>query len=885
MRLQMQLVSVTVFSRGICAKGDQCRYSHGSQGTSRTVPYKKEHCGPWIMGTCPHGSSCTFIHEPRIQGALQHAVDGSDCMFWLRGYCVKGKQCSLKHDAHKMGLMKEFLASDILSLDESSTDLPQTNTQRANALLDPNVLATTSSSYKIEHCGYWLLGTCSRGTSCTFFHEPEKKGALAHVADESDCIFWLQGKCYKGEECDLKHDVAKKGVIAKFRQEHITFSKEASSDLFQTQRANYLCDENALLASSSLYDTSSSTCWPEHCGYWLMGTCSRGTSCTFIHEPEKKGALAHVADESDCIFWLQGKCFKGEECDLKHDVAKKVVIARFRQEHKCKSNMDCVYWLGGKCIRGKLCLFRHEPVLRGSAPQSKSKIYGSKDRSCADFGLALLLSQKDDPEVFDTLLQEQNLVQKNVDTGLWEFDHEALLWKDRTILMLAARFGCYRIVDRILAAYKCSIDHQDEDDSTALMHAAWFSHTDTVTSLVRHGAKSDLTNKNQHTALDCAQNAQTSWQKSPVYSLKRNSSIFAHEILAGARYQTIDFRSRVDSLWEADWSKIIALLYQPNTDQSRGVYWKMMSCDSIEEVCRVVNYHFDAFSNENFVVAWQCLLEWTRTNIRTNTKTVLCRSFQNSGECARGKDCTFAHGLGELQAQEGEVAVSSENHETGEDQFENVLLQQTLIALEDATVNNIGNFDSKHVARIANTFAKWKYRPTPGDDLFQALTSRTDNLMQSATRTTITQILWAFAQSGKDLRSDLFEKIVRRMEEILLCDQFGIEQVINILESCAKLKRSPGDKVLNMFEEELEKIKKVSLDPWAVTAVLWAFASLQRHPRMSIVDMLLARADSISIDFSKKQIEDIGWACQELGLRIPEKLCLIASQQETQVLH
>lgn len=72
----------------------------------------------------------------------------------------------------------------------------------------------------------------------------------------------------------------------------------------------------------------------------------------------------------------------------------------------------------------------------------------------------------------------------------------------------APRLGFAEITERMVSHYKCNLEGQDKNGSTALHFAAYFGHTNVVSILLKLGANPANKNNSGKTALDSAKAAQ-----------------------------------------------------------------------------------------------------------------------------------------------------------------------------------------------------------------------------------------------------------------------------------------------------------------------------------------------------------------------------------------
>ena len=111
------------YERGECSRGDQCKFSHGTEktfggggggggggGAGAPVCYANQ------RGECTRGDSCKFSHEegggggsrPPSRGGRESGGGGGGgggvCFSFLKGECSRGDQCRFTHDKNAAAL-------------------------------------------------------------------------------------------------------------------------------------------------------------------------------------------------------------------------------------------------------------------------------------------------------------------------------------------------------------------------------------------------------------------------------------------------------------------------------------------------------------------------------------------------------------------------------------------------------------------------------------------------------------------------------------------------------------------------------------------------------------------------------------------------------------
>ncbi|KAJ0065773.1 hypothetical protein NL108_018281 [Boleophthalmus pectinirostris] len=101
--------------------------------------------------------------------------------------------------------------------------------------------------------------------------------------------------------------------------------------------------------------------------YNRFGRCNRGTSCPYVHDPDKVAV---------CTRFLRGRCKQGDECPFSHKVSKdKMPVCLFFLKGRCshpecpyshvyvsKNAQVCELFLRGYCPQGQKCKKKHTLV-------------------------------------------------------------------------------------------------------------------------------------------------------------------------------------------------------------------------------------------------------------------------------------------------------------------------------------------------------------------------------------------------------------------------------------------------------------------------------------------------------------------------------------------
>lgn len=200
-------------------------------------------------------------------------------------------------------------------------------------------------------CKFFLIGTCDKGSQCTWAHGEHELGQPIQVAvgevsihqapafggnafgvfdkqvgfsgppgplvqsmgpnaKRTICKFWEQGSCTRGADCTFAH---------------------GSADLAEVNGGRVHQESVAAVGTKRTI-----------CKFWVEGACTKGAVCSFAHGEEEIGAPLPTPDTMQpmhpmqpmqplgqgagpngvkrtiCKFWEQGTCTKGGECTWAH---------------------------------------------------------------------------------------------------------------------------------------------------------------------------------------------------------------------------------------------------------------------------------------------------------------------------------------------------------------------------------------------------------------------------------------------------------------------------------------------------------------------------------------------------------------------------------------
>jgi hypothetical protein len=186
----------------------------------------------------------------------------------------------------------------------------------------------------------------------------------------------------------------------------------------------------------------------------------------------------------------------------------------------------------------------------------------------------LLCDLDADELALDATLTEQGRARIDAASGFWVIGPGTLQYSLSTwppkkpFLMTAAQHGRANFVDRLMRHYGCDVNYQrlDKDGGDTALHlAAYYGHSDVVSTLLDSGLISNLNLKNKYgeTALDCARAGQEAYDKKELRG--NNVSIKGPKSLV-AKSSCIDFTKR--NGWPG-WGEIIPLLEAARVDKTQ----------------------------------------------------------------------------------------------------------------------------------------------------------------------------------------------------------------------------------------------------------------------------------------------------------------------------
>eukprot|EP00884_Botryococcus_braunii_P007633 jgi/Botrbrau1/16871/Bobra.150_2s0090.1 len=134
------------FTKGVCARGASCKYSHDLDLIVRVNSQERGVCFDFLRGQCQRGQLCRFSHDisnitaQQGQWASKGKRNAPICYDFVKGQCLRAAECRYSHD--------------ITSIINSTKGVHN------------------SSSNEI--CYDFTRGRCARGSNCRYSHDMSK---------------------------------------------------------------------------------------------------------------------------------------------------------------------------------------------------------------------------------------------------------------------------------------------------------------------------------------------------------------------------------------------------------------------------------------------------------------------------------------------------------------------------------------------------------------------------------------------------------------------------------------------------------------------------------------------------------------------------------------
>lgn len=130
-------------------------------------------------------------------------------------------------------------------------------------------------------CSYYLRGTCTRGTLCTFSHTGSPASTLPKSPTstfvKAPCKFFQQGRCKNGLQCPFGHPSPDRDNKSNTTSVTSRPPRGISPDAHRSS------DSPSWRSGSQTPMVSSIVVMPSPCKYFLEGRCTKGDKCNFPH--------------------------------------------------------------------------------------------------------------------------------------------------------------------------------------------------------------------------------------------------------------------------------------------------------------------------------------------------------------------------------------------------------------------------------------------------------------------------------------------------------------------------------------------------------------------------------------------------------------------------
>eukprot|EP00775_Hariotina_reticulata_P004512 gene4512-4765_t len=143
------------FTKGMCTRGDKCKYSHDIATIVQFNSKEKGICFDYLRNQCHRGLLCRFSHDLSniaqqcqvyngTSAATTKNRSGSICYDFVKGVCTRGSECRYSHDLTLIARMARGSGA--------GNDLDQQASGQADVCFD------------------FLRGRCTRGDACKYSH-------------------------------------------------------------------------------------------------------------------------------------------------------------------------------------------------------------------------------------------------------------------------------------------------------------------------------------------------------------------------------------------------------------------------------------------------------------------------------------------------------------------------------------------------------------------------------------------------------------------------------------------------------------------------------------------------------------------------------------------
>lgn len=178
---------------------DHSKRSGGRGGPppQRHLDAKQQICFDFTKGQCARGASCRYSHD--IDFIIQvNSQEKGICFDFLKGVCARGALCRFSHDLRNV----HASASRLLSFDGRSDP--------SSVASQSMVTRATGANARVHApiCYDFVKGQCTRGTQCRYSHDylsillgPRPVGKNPHVM----CVDFARGRCARGANCRYSH--------------------------------------------------------------------------------------------------------------------------------------------------------------------------------------------------------------------------------------------------------------------------------------------------------------------------------------------------------------------------------------------------------------------------------------------------------------------------------------------------------------------------------------------------------------------------------------------------------------------------------------------------------------------------------------------------------
>lgn len=243
-------------------------------------------CKFWLSGKCEKGNECIWLHDEDAGG-----MEPQPCKFWLQGTCKNGDRCTWPHD------------------DLGSSHKGKGKGKEKGKGMD-------KGKGKGTMCRFFERGLCQKGNACEWSHGPAKwtpafsssPAPAASVPQEGMvvmrtlCRHFQDGNCKNGDLCTYAHGEDEIGALAPATPQAAAAIKNSGYSPYPTGGGK------GKMALGDSYGLGKG-----------LTKGKQGKSSFGFLGGSGKGGSGKGGGKTTCKFWLEGSCTRGSQCTWAHD--------------------------------------------------------------------------------------------------------------------------------------------------------------------------------------------------------------------------------------------------------------------------------------------------------------------------------------------------------------------------------------------------------------------------------------------------------------------------------------------------------------------------------------------------------------------------------------